>query len=142
MRWLQSDSPGPGQHQAIRGIRESQRIWQRGSSVEIRWVPDCSGVEGNGLAGLYASAAARMAEGLGLGGDISLAELKAARARRANDMWRDEIIKRNKGKRVFRCPDRGPKPRLRRGLSGIPGIWLPVLSVSEWTCNARPLLEG
>ena len=89
-------------------------------------MPDRSGVEGNGLAGFYASGAARMAEGLGLGGDISLAELKAARARRANDMWRDGVIKRNKGKRVFRCPDRGPKPRLRRGLGGIPRIWPPV----------------
>ena len=105
-------------------------------------MPSHSGVEGNELADLHASATARMAEGLGVEGDISLAALRAARTRRANDMWRDEIIKRNKGKRVFRCPDRGPKPRLRRGLGGIPGIWLPVLSVSEWTCNARPLLEG
>ena len=44
---LQDDSAGPGQRQAIRGIREARRIAQRGSAVEIRWVPGHAGVEGN-----------------------------------------------------------------------------------------------
>ena len=81
-------------------------------------------MEGNEQADLHASGAAWAIEGLsgGLseGGDISLAALKAARTRRLIDMWRDEDIKRNKGKGVFRCPERGSRPRLRRELGSTP----------------------
>lgn len=97
-------------HQAIQRIRESQRIRQRGSPVEIRWVPGHAGAEGNEKADLRISGAARMSEGVCEGGDISLAALRAVRARKANDMWRDEIKRRNKGRGIFRCSGGGLRP--------------------------------
>ena len=79
IRRLQDDPPGPGQRQAMRGIRESQRIQLRARSVDIRLVLGHCGLEGNEQVDLHVGSAAQAAEGHSAGGSISLAALKATR---------------------------------------------------------------
>ena len=58
-------------------------------------------------------------------------------------MWRDEIVKRNKGKGVFRCPDKDSKPRLRRGLGGIPkGLASRFYQLASGHAMLAPLMTG
>ena len=63
MHRLLDGSRCPGQAQAIEGINISHAIGDRGSAVEVRWVPGHAGVEGNEAADLYAPGAAVMAKG-------------------------------------------------------------------------------
>ena len=124
MRRILCDSPGPGQALAIEGIRMSQAIRGRGSSVEVRWVPGHARVEGNETADLCASEAAtwsrRNQPSKGDARVLSLAALKAEGTMKANKMWRGEIIRRKKGKRNFSCPKEGKRPQIRRDIGNAP----------------------
>lgn len=123
MQRLLDDSPGPGQAQAIKGIEMSYAVREKGSPIEIRWIPCHAGVEGNEMADLHASGAAMTAENQperrGARG-VSLVALKAERTPRANKSWRDEIIRRNKGKKTFSCPKEGTRPRIRKDIGTAP----------------------
>ena len=106
-------------------------------------MPGHAGAEGNEKADLHISGAARMSEGVCEGGDISLAALRAVRARKANDMWRDEIKRRNKGRGVSRCSGGGLETLTSRGPGQhSEGSGISFLSASKWTCDACPLLKG
>ena len=124
MRRILCDSPGPGQALAIEGIRMSQAIRGRGSSVEVRRVPGHARVEGNETADLCASEAAtrsrRNQPSKGEARVLSLAVLKVEGTMKANKMWRGEIIRRKEGKRTFSCPKEGKRPRIRRDIGNAP----------------------
>ena len=47
MQRILSDAPGPGESRAAFTIRLAEAIYQRGSTVDMRWAPGHSGVEGN-----------------------------------------------------------------------------------------------
>ena len=54
------------------------------------------------------------------GGFISLAFLKERRTTKATEEWRKDIIARNRGKKGFRNPTAGEKPRIRAELRRAP----------------------
>lgn len=50
----------------------------------------------------------------------SLAFLKASRARKAAREWREEIVRWNRGRRTFKIPTEGSRPRILPGLDRAP----------------------
>ena len=77
---LRSNTPGPGQGLARRGIRLSRAIFEApGASVSIHWISGHAGVKGNELADVCAGEAARGGICRGLQ-PISLTFLRAQRS--------------------------------------------------------------
>ena len=67
MQRVLSDALGPGQSQAALTIRLAEIICQRGSTVDVRWVPSHRGVEGNNQADQRARGAAEGGSATSLG---------------------------------------------------------------------------
>ena len=83
MQRILSDTPGPGQSQAILTIRLAEIIYQRGPTMDAKWVPGHSGVEGNDQADQHARRAAEGGSATSLGREVvSLAFLKRRRTER------------------------------------------------------------
>lgn len=51
---LETDEPGPGQSEAVQGIRLAREMVKRGATVTVRWIPGYQNVLGNELADEWA----------------------------------------------------------------------------------------
>ena len=132
MRRMLSDSPGPGQQDAVRCILGARILRQRDATVSIHWVPGHAGIIGNEIADQWAGdaaareaghrARARAASDGPRGGPadprISGAFLKAMLRRRAISCWRESIIQRCSRRRPFTVPKEGTVPRIPSALGG------------------------
>ena len=132
MRRVLSDSPGPGQQDAIRCILGARRLSQRDSTVSIHWVPGHAGVTGNEIADQWAGEAAAREAGHRararavpgaprtnpLSPRISGAFLKAMLRRRAISSWRESIIRGRSKRGPFTVPGVGTVPRIPSALGG------------------------
>ena len=109
---------------AVRGIIGAMKTYQKGASISISWVPGHAGVVGNEIADQWAVDAATREMRSSRGRNTSLAWphpdtttvsrsfLKATLRKRAIDVWRNEIIRRGKGRRPYRIPREGEVPRI------------------------------
>lgn len=118
-------SPGPGQRIASLVVRVAMSVRARGSDIDVHWVPGHAGVEGNDQADQHAKAAANPTfpgrDGpTGNGDFVSLAFLKTRRTAKATEEWRSGITTRSRGKKVFRNPRTGARPRIRAELGRVP----------------------
>ena len=125
-----SNAPGPGQSQATLTVRLAEIICQRGSTVDVRWVPGHSWVEGNDQTDQHARGAGEGETASSLGREmVSLAFPKSRRTEKAHRLWREDIAKRNHARKTFRTPAEGVKPSIRWSLKGAPRVsssFLPV----------------
>ena len=131
MRRILNDRPGPGQQMAIRGIIGAMKTYQQGASISISWVPGHTGVLGNEIADQWAVDAAtrelRVRDGTHSGlirptpssTAMSRSFLRATLRRRAISSWRDEIIRRGKGRRPYRIPRVDEVPRIPTALQRV-----------------------
>ena len=131
MRRMLDDRPGPGQPMAIRGIIGAMKTYQQGASISISWVPGHAGVVGNEIADQWAVDAATRESKINSGvcsglrrpppgtTAMSRAFLRATLRRRAISSWRDEIIRRGKGRRPYRIPRVDEVPRIPAALQRV-----------------------
>ena len=128
---LRDDRPGPGQRLAARGIRVAREAIRRGASITISWVPGHAGVPGNEIADQWAVDAAtrehKSRSGRGAwerltaaSQCVSQAFLKTELKRRAVTCWREEIVRKSKGRRPYHILREGEVPRVPVGLQRTP----------------------
>ena len=128
---LRAGRTGPGQRLAVRGILFAREVIRRGASATVRWMLGHAGVPGNEIPDQWALDAAtrehkcRMGSGP-LGGSrtttghASQTFVKTMLKKRAVAMWREEIVRKCKGRRVFRILGEGEVPRIPPGLRRAP----------------------
>ena len=124
MRRIVDDRPGPGQREAIHSIHGAGRVYQRGASISVHWVPGHAGIAGNEIADQWAGdAAARelrhrartlpsITRSSPVDSVVSGSFMKAMLRRRAVGTWRECIIRGSRGRRPYRIPGEGTVPRI------------------------------
>ena len=130
MKRALDDRAGPGQREAVRCIMGARRLYQRGATVSIHWVPGHAGIEGNEIADQWAGdeAAREVARrartlpsvtrtSLGSPG-VSRTFLKTTLRSRAVSSWRETIVRGSSRRRPFSIPREGTVPRIPTALAG------------------------
>ena len=131
---MRDNRAGPGYEKAVRGIRLAKELFQRQATLSIRWVPGYAGVLGNEIADMWATDASAREERTRIGssriggsrgcasmqGTKSMTFLKTQLKKKAAREWREEIIRRSQGRRSFRVPAEGERPRIPPGLQRTP----------------------
>ena len=67
-----------------------------------------------------------------------MASLRRRRTEKARRAWREDIVRHNRGRKTFRIPDEGARPRIRGGLKKAPKGFYQLAS---GRAVAAPFLE-
>ena len=141
MRRMRGDAPGPGQDMAVRAIEVTERLVQKGNTVQIRWTPAHVGVEGNERADLAAKDAATLPPLRGTRRRLSLAFLGRRIKEGVNERWISDttarLEKRGGSRGAFDGPDKRARPKirtlLRKTRKGVASRYFQLLSGHSMT---------
>ena len=139
MQRILSDAPGPGQAQAATTVCLAKILCQRGSIIDVRWVPGHHGVEGNGKADQHARGAAEGRDTPTTGRErVGLTVLKKQRTEKGTPVVEGRHYQTQPVQENLQVPCGGyqatSQVRPRSGIKGTSGPLLPV--------SLRPRFDG